>query len=693
MQWSVARTALILVITAAMAACGGGSSSSNNTVAQVTVSPSTISLVSGQVTSQGLTAIATNSSGGNVITTFTFNSSNPRLVTVSPSALVCAGVWDSNFVTCNGNDPSGNPLTGTATITATAGGVSSAPVTVSVHPSVTSIQIGSLQAGGTCLSNGQTHQFTATAFHNATDITSAIGSFNWRSTDATVVTVDPNGLATARGPGQAGIIASAGAATTGGSVSSQAVTFKSCMPARIILHVTQETTQSVTMNTTDTKIIQADMIDENGVPVLGAPVTMFSNNAAVATVAGPTSGATLTAVSPGGAGIIAACSPPRCGNGIVKPLYSNLFSVTVSGASPATTVYVGTTAFPPAGTASALVPVDTSKTPPAAGTAINLPGAANSIVFQPNGIKAYVGTTSGLVALDPLANTATLVDADAVGKVLAVSPDGTKAIVSNVIYQSAAPSQRIFVFDQSANTLQTFILPGAVAAKFDYDGFRAYIAANNGSVYVYSPFQTLRTLALAGSPLDLVPLSSDQLVYLANGSGLSAFNVCDNSPATTVPATSAVQLVDAVRNANILVAANSTGLDIETATVPDDSASFCPVPVTYSDQVIDFGLGAITARQLLVGSNGAHIIVLPQGLPEIAAAIPGGGPGIIPLAAGATEALSGGMTPDGNTVWVGVAGSNELHRINLLTATDDFQIQLNLNGANAVPDLVAVRPK
>ena len=73
--------------------------------------------------------------------------------------------------------------------------------------------------------------------------------------------------------------------------------------------------------------------------------------------------------------------------------------------------------------------------------------------------------------------------------------------------------------------------------------------------------------------------------------------------------------------------------------------------------------------------------------------VPGAGPGFIPLAAGGTEAVSGDMTLDGNTLWVGVAGTNTVHRINLANATDDFQIQLNLNGTNAVPDIVAVRPK
>src|SRR6266478_722240 len=64
-----------------------------------------------------------NSANTPVATTFTFNSSNTKIATISPQGNVCAGVWDSSFVVCNGSDAQGNPITGTATITATAAGV------------------------------------------------------------------------------------------------------------------------------------------------------------------------------------------------------------------------------------------------------------------------------------------------------------------------------------------------------------------------------------------------------------------------------------------------------------------------------------------------------------------------------------------------------------------------------------------
>lgn len=693
MQWFVGRNLLLVFAAVVIAGCGG-SSSNKNTVAVVNLTPASVSIVSGQVVQLSVSAVS--ASNNAVATTFTFNSSNPGLVTISPSGLVCGGVWDSTFVTCNGNDKSGNPLVGSAVITATAAGVTSAPVAVSVHLSVTSIQVtaGPFPGPNPCISHAKTQQFTAQAFHNTTDITSFVGQFSWTSSDNSVVSVDTNGLATANDPGLAGVVASVG------SVTSQAVPFKTCMPVSIILHLTSDAagqpTEALSMNVNDTNTVQADMTDENGVMTVGAPVNLVSNNPAVATVAGPTTGATLTAVAAGGAGLLAACSPPRCGNGVNQPVYSNLFSVTVAGLSPATAVYVGTSTAPPAGTSPAIIPIDTSKSPPVAGTAIKLPGSPTSMAFSGDGSKLYVDTTAGLVSIDPTSNAATLLDADPVGLILAVSHDGTKVIVSNAKSQPDVPSQRLFIFDSTSNSLQTFILPGAVAAAFDNDGFKAYVAANFPSqqarVYVWSPFLTLRTLTATGTPNSVAPVAAGPLTYVANGTTINAFNVCDNSPSADVATTSVPQLLGSPKNSNTIIAANQTGIDIESVNLADATIGQCPPPVSYTNQRVDFGVGFI-ARQLLVASNNSRIVVLPVGLNQVLFNAAPATPVVVPLAGSATEALSGDLSQDGFTLWAGVAGTNTVDRINLVTLSDEFQIQLNLNGTNAAPDILAVKPK
>src|SRR5262249_13811955 len=180
----------------------------NGTVGQVTLTPATLSIVAGQVSQ--ITPSATNPTGGAVspLPTFTFNSSNTSIASISPAGEVCGGVWDALFIVCNGNDASGNPIAGSALVTASAQGVSSAPVQVSVHPPVSSVVVDPV-AG--CFSIKQTHQFTAHACSSAVmphdtsgpcapgakEITNIIGPFGWTATIPAVASVDANGVATA----------------------------------------------------------------------------------------------------------------------------------------------------------------------------------------------------------------------------------------------------------------------------------------------------------------------------------------------------------------------------------------------------------------------------------------------------------------------------------------------------------------
>src|SRR5262249_43568805 len=223
---------------------------------------------------------------------------------------------------------------------------------------------------------------------------------------------------------------------------------------------------------------------------------IVSNNSQIAQL----SGVTLTAESPGGASLIAACVPPGCGAGldIPIPIYSNIFSVMVTGSTPATTVYATSSFAPPSGTTPTLIPIDTSKSPIVAGTAINLPGTPNSLVFAPNGAKGYMGTSGGIAVLDTGTNTVSAID-PFVGKVLAVSPDGNTVILSNAALdpstgnpiQPDVPSQRLVILI-GGNSLQKLVLPGAIAASFTGDSSKAYIAvhssnpADEGRFYVFS---------------------------------------------------------------------------------------------------------------------------------------------------------------------------------------------------------------
>jgi trimeric autotransporter adhesin len=749
MQSCAARIGVVALVVTLIAGCGGGNTNTitppkntNGVVGQVTLSPASLSIVAGQVSQ--ITPAAVNPSGGAVTPTptFTFNSSNTAIASVSPSGEVCAGAWDALFIVCNGKDAAGNPIAGTAVITASAQGVTSAPIQVSVHPPVTSIVVD--QAPG-CFSIKQTFKYTPTACStavtphdttgpcapNAKNITSQIGTFTWTETSAGVASVDANGVATANAPGVTGVIASVG------SVASPFTSFRSCMPVQIRLHLNGDPagqpTESSSIAVAATLTMQADMVDENNVTTNSAPVSIISNNTEIAQL----TGTTLTGESPGGAGIVAACIPPACGAGLDMPVYSNIFNLTVTGTSPTTFVYAASSFAPPAGTTPTMIPIDTSKSPIVAGTAINLPGTPNSLVFNALGTKGYMGTSAGFAALDTTANAVALLD-PFVGKVLAVSPNGNIVILSNAAsapdpvtgvvgpIQPVGPSQRLVIFNAASSTIESLVLPGAVAAAFTSDSFTAYIAVdcshNTGpapvtpcpSAYIFSPASSLQSITLSGAATatGAATIASGPFAYLVNGSpaALQVVSTCNNAQQLTAnnpPTTSAVQLVGSTQNANIIVAVNQSGVDIETATITPVtppivlSPANCAPGITYSDQFIDFAQGPFTARQLMVptngtgGNNGSHIVVLPEGINKVLVAVPGASAAAITLPSGATEALSGGMTLDGNTAWVGVAGTNTVDEINLTNNTDALQIKTSFtksDGTPAPPNIVGVKP-
>src|SRR5437763_12339301 len=121
MQRSGIVIILLLLISLILTGCGScGSSKVNNTFTSVVLSPTSFSLNSGDVVQ--LSATAQNSANTAVAANITYASSNSAVVTVSNAGLICAGVWDSLTTPINCNGLNGvNPVSGTATITVTAG--------------------------------------------------------------------------------------------------------------------------------------------------------------------------------------------------------------------------------------------------------------------------------------------------------------------------------------------------------------------------------------------------------------------------------------------------------------------------------------------------------------------------------------------------------------------------------------------
>src|SRR6185369_5035846 len=156
--------------------------------------PASISLAPGPNASvelgKTLTFIASakNGQGTAVAEAFTYQSSDPSVLTVSNSGLACGGVWDSVAapVVCT---PKG---TGVALVTAIANGVSSPPVTVYVHQHVTNVVVQKVPGqpptlSTACFSSGapsgpETTLYEGFAFggpSGITDLTMTVGPLSW----------------------------------------------------------------------------------------------------------------------------------------------------------------------------------------------------------------------------------------------------------------------------------------------------------------------------------------------------------------------------------------------------------------------------------------------------------------------------------------------------------------------------------
>jgi len=538
---------------------------------------------------------------------------------------------------------------GNAQINITSGSLS-AKVPVYTHGRVDSVRIS--PATVDCRSAGQTQQLTGQAFSNGVDITSQVGPFTWTSTGPVTASVDGNGVVTAQQPGTVQIFASVS------GVSSVPATFVTCGVKAINIHVSGASGTSFNLSTGGTQQLAADVTDTAGNSI-SPSLLWISLQPASATV---NNGGLVTAVAAGTAGVIATCSPP-CNAGLTS-VYSNVALASVSGSS-ATTVYATGT-----GTTS-LIPIATSSN--TAGTAITLPGTPNSFLFDRQGAKGYLGSSNGLMVLATSTNTVTA-NVGAPGKVLAVSPDGTRVVV--------ASSSTVYLF--STGSVQALSIAGATAADFSPDNLKAFIVAGS-NLYVLQAGTALLTLPLSAAAPDVSFLASGAFAYLAGGaaSAVTARATCDASLADTAATAGSPALLKPLPGGSGMLAADSPGLDVITATT--DRAG-CPPSLSDTASFHDFGQGAFAAKQLLVLPSGTKAYVFSDLAKLLVYDVTGGTVSTIPLAGGATP-LSGGSTLDSATLYVG-GSDNAVHRIDVASGTDAQQINLSFT-----PDLVAVRPQ
>ncbi|HWY55650.1 MAG TPA: hypothetical protein VNZ03_14380 [Terriglobales bacterium] len=709
---------LIFFLLAGLAGCGSSNPihTTNFPVpASITISPApNLSMEIG--TNQAFSASALNSAKASIAEPVTYQSSNTAVVTVAANGIACAGSWDS---LSNPQICTPGPV-GVAQVTATAQGVSSPPTTVYVHQHVDKVTVqlfllpNQPPPTNSCYSVSQTANYQATAFSNGVDITSTVGVFTWQALATNVVALNSSDPALL--PGQVQVTAKVPGLTslfaTIGNINSVPIYFTACPVESIQLAVTSSSSTSRTITPTVT--------DSVGTTINGVPLTWSSSEPGSISVS--SAGAATGSSAGGGASIIASCTPPTCNTGFDTglshslPIYpENVVSLFIphTGTTENATVYVSTTGCGTTdGCFSTVVPI----TAPAntAGASVTLPATPNSLVFNRQGTKAYLGTNSGLLGsvgltvIDSATNSASEIKS-VPGKVLAVSPDGSKVIVSD----TADTPNEVFVFDTATNSALAFQITGAAAADFSPDSLKAYIVAGK-TLYAYSKIDALQTIALAGPANDVSFLSEGAFAYVAGGapSSVTVLRTCDNGTADTVAVPVVPTFIQTLPGAAKLLPPTSdtpntfhllavAPPDIDIIGVNTTPSGCAPALTDEPAASFNLGQGNFVAKQLIISQDGSTAYVIASNLSSILAFnIPGQTSSAVPLV-GNPMPLSATLTPDGTLLYVGTSDGT-VHVVSTVAGGDIQQVAFPQGLCqNSVgqpfstpcnPDLVAVKP-
>lgn len=427
-------------------------------VASITLQPQIagISLAYGQtVQSQSPSAFTCKGGAASVASgTYHYGTTNNQLVDISPSGGICAGTWNRNtgggiadYTYCYFPNPlpstNGLPY-GIAYITASADSVVSNPVTVYIHPPISSINLVTTPVSGTpaqgCYSQSQQAQLDAQAYYslNGTqtllcepgsttlpECAGSIGTLNFAVGTASVASIDAaTNVITAEQPGTTVITA------TIAQSSSSAGYFSTCPPKSITVNlangstrgiVTQGVSQNLTTNVTDTQ----------GNAITGLSLSYQSTNPIDISV---TSGGTVTAGYPGVASVYATCQPPTCNPAPINELGLAGTGLPIAS-NPVNIIVPGTTSdfawFGAPGQSQYFSSIELLTGNP--GSTVRLPYVPNSMVMDQSGDNLYFGSPRELMVYSAGSNSLTKQDTSAPGIVLAASPNASQILVNDPI--------------------------------------------------------------------------------------------------------------------------------------------------------------------------------------------------------------------------------------------------------------------
>jgi len=695
---------ILSLLAISLSACGGSSATNpvpDQVPATISLSPTTTASLDVGAT-QTFTATAHNRNNQTVAEVFSYESSNPAVVTVASTGAVCAGTWNSlTAPTICTPGP-----VGTAEITANALGVSSPPTLVFVHQHVTSIQISVVPSQtnppGPCYSKAQVLDFQANAYSgigsNLTDITPTVGQFAFQVGNSSVVTLKTltqnssnqpvlnQAETTANTPGTTYLYANVS------GVNSAPYNFMTCAVQEITLSVPDDSGTSFVVPTGTSKTIDATVIDSLGNTITGIPLTWGSSNSTSVAVTGSSAstlyGSTGAVSTPsvGASAVIASCTPPTCNIGFspTLPIYpTGTISFVVTGTSSSTSysLYVTTTGtgIDPStnqpwscastnGCLSRIIPLAGSSTgTDTLGTVISLPSPPNSLLFEPGGTAAYLGVDSGQLGIRGLmvltvASNALAQHTAAPGQVLAISSDGKTVIISDTV---DLPNQ-VYIFNTGTSTVTTALnITGATAAAFSPDNLKAYIVAGN-TLYIYSALDALQTVQLSpGSPsfaaTDVTFLPAGAFAFIAGGppDTVTAYATCTNgialAPMTNTPQVIATpglpSMLRPLPNGTQVLAMDPPGIDfLDLTTTPVG----CPPTLQVSPTVsVNLSQGNFVPTQFIVSPDGLTAYIRTQNSGIILVFdIANKATSAIALTGNAI-ALQAALTPDGRFLYVG----------------------------------------
>ncbi len=754
--------ALISVIFFSMilASCGSGAVSGTafEKPARLAINPSaSVSLDLGGT--QSFTTTATNFANRTITVQVAYQTTNASVVTVANNGVACAGTWDSLSQprVCT---PASS---GVAQVFASARGVSSTPVTIYVHQHIDSIAVQQIpppppqQPPTTpCISKDTTSYYQVNAFSRGTDITSTVGQFTWQVASTAVASTSDTatGLAnmvngaslnqiqvTAKTPGVTQLFASIA------NVVSAPFNFYTCPVKSISLTVNGVSGNSFTVIGSGSKDVTPTITDANNNIITDVPLTWSSSalnagtaSEVTATSATATAGdGTISLSRPGTTAVVASCTPPTCNIGLTPadPVYptgaiypESVITGTATSSSSTEqtqTVWVTTTdcSLPQnfsTNCLTALVPIISPIN--TVGNLVILPATPNSMVFaiargtSGNVLTGFFGTdqsfqgTKGLMVATLSSNSPAINQFPAVvGKVLAVSPNGNKAIISDTL---DTPNV-VYVFDNTTHAAVNFAITGATAAAFAPDNSKAFIVANNGTsstLYVYSLLDALQTIPLSSTNVanDVTFLSEGAFAYIAGGSasGVSVGRTCDNAILPSVTTPTAPTFIKTLPNATQILGLDPPSIDVISVVgnlmPPPTQPSGCFPTVINTVNSFNLGQGVFTPKQLLIAPDGSKAYVVAANLPsilifdvnnQISSAIP---------LNGTTFPTRAALTLDGNLLYV-AADDGMVHVLSTQSGGDIAEIPFpstpttpdylcpNTPPVPCKPNLIAIQPE